>query len=190
MPYTAEKPNLTPSSEELRATIPGWGADLDHKDRPSVPRERTDLVSGAHWDFPERQEELVPRERSIEHMQLTPVFGTSVPLKGLSGVVRRIAYDRFSEARAAHWLLLIAGDRLDAMESHLASFVSGKPDNLLTETGVLSELKVGGPLVRLRSQRADLRHIWMDPIIVAGPWVLAAAGVVLAGRAAVKAVRK
>jgi hypothetical protein len=33
-----------------------------------------------------------PRERSIEHEFLTPVFGTSTPPRGLSGVVRRYAY--------------------------------------------------------------------------------------------------
>ena len=31
MAYTAEKPPIARSSEELRRTIPGWGADLDPK---------------------------------------------------------------------------------------------------------------------------------------------------------------
>jgi hypothetical protein len=66
MPYTADKPKPRESAEELRARIPGWGVDADPKDRPSVPKERTDLQTGAHWDFPERQEEKWPRERSIE----------------------------------------------------------------------------------------------------------------------------
>ena len=39
MAYTPDKPKLAESSEQLRARIPGWGADLDPKDRPSVPRE-------------------------------------------------------------------------------------------------------------------------------------------------------
>ena len=77
MPYTAEHPP-TPSSDELRARIPGWGADLDPADRPSVPRLKLDpAATGAHWHFPERQPEKWPRERSIEHEFLTPVFGTS-----------------------------------------------------------------------------------------------------------------
>src|SRR5215207_4369914 len=101
MAYTAEKPALAPSSDELRARIPGWGVDLDPKDRPSVPRERFDPgASGAHWDFPERQPEKRPRERSIEHKFLTPVFGTSCPPKGLSGAMRKYAYKALSEARA------------------------------------------------------------------------------------------
>jgi hypothetical protein len=95
--------------------------------------------TGAHWDFPERQPEKWPRERSIEHKFLTPVFGTSCPPKGLSGVLRKYAYARYSEARAAHWLILIGADRVDAIESHLRSFGTVHPDNPITETGVLSE---------------------------------------------------
>src|SRR3954463_1144655 len=99
MAYTARKPALPESSSQLRARIPGWGADLDPRDRPSVPRERFDPgATGAHWDFPEVQVQRWPRERSIEHASLTPVFGTSSPPKALSGVIRRYAYARFSEA--------------------------------------------------------------------------------------------
>jgi hypothetical protein len=173
MPYTPDRPALTPSSDELRARIPGWGADLDPKDRPAVPRERFDPAStGAHWNFPERQPETWPRERSVEHAMLTPVFGTSCPPKGLSGKVRRYAY-RYSEGRAAHWLLLLAGDRVDAVESHLLSFLTLHPDNPVTQTGVLSEFRRHGIASRVGRGRADVRHQALDPLIVAGPWVLA-----------------
>src|SRR3954470_19394746 len=111
MPYTADKPKLAKSSEELRATIPGWGVDLDPKDRPSFPREQF-LATGAHWVFPERQPEKWPRERSIEHTILPPVFGTSSPPRGLSGSIRKYAYRKYSEGQAAHWLLLVLGDRV------------------------------------------------------------------------------
>ncbi len=125
MAYTADKPPLAESTEQLRARIPGWGVDLDPQDRPSVPRERFDPdATGAHWDFPERQPEKWPRERSIEHAMLTPVFGTSCPPKGLSGVIRRYSYAKYSEARAAHWLLLMAADRVDTLESTLRSFLT------------------------------------------------------------------
>src|SRR5690242_9660052 len=139
MAYTPDKPKLAESSDQLRARIPGWGVDLDPKDRPSVPREQFDpTFSGAHWEFPERQPEKWPRERSIEHKFLTPVFGTSCPPKGLSGVIRKYAYKQYSEGRAAHWLLLLAADRVDTVESTLRSFASRHPDNPITETGVLS----------------------------------------------------
>jgi len=173
MTYTADKPKLAESSDELRVRIPGWGADLDPKDRPSVPRERFDpTFSGAHWEFPERQPEKWPRERSIEHKFLTPVFGTACPPKGLSGVIRRYSYRKYSEGRAAHWLLLLAADRVDTLESTLRSFATLRPDNLITETGVLSEFTHHGVASRRGQKRADVGHQLLDPIIVTAPWVL------------------
>ncbi|MFF0471565.1 hypothetical protein ACFYPX_29535 [Micromonospora zamorensis] len=175
MPYTADKPKLAESSDELRARIPGWGVDLDPKDRPSVPKERFDpTLNGAHWEFPDRQPERWPRERSIEHKFLTPVFGTSCPPKGLSGLIRRYSYRTYSEARAAHWLLLLAADRVDAVESTFASFLTRHPDNLITETGVLAEFTHHGLPSRLRGKRVDRVHHLLDPVLVAAPWVLAA----------------
>jgi hypothetical protein len=182
MAYTADKPPLPETPDQLRARIPGWGADLDHKDRPAFPREQH-LDTGAHWDFPERQPERWPRERSIEHATLTPVFGTSCPPKGLSGVIRKLAYARYSEGRAAHWLLLLASDRVDAWESHLASFATLRPDNPLTETGVASELTAHGIASRFGQKRSDVNHQWLDPVIVAGPWLLGAGVAVAAFRA-------
>jgi len=175
MTYTPRKPPLPESRDQLRARIPGWGADLDPRDRPSVPKlQYQEDLTGAHWDFPERQPEHRPRERSIEHAFLTPVFGTSCPPRGLSGALRRYSYRRYSEARAAHWLLLIAADRVDAWESHLRSFATPRPDNPVTQTGVASEFSRHGISSRFGRGRADLVHQPLDPIIVAGPWVLAA----------------
>jgi hypothetical protein len=178
MAYTSDKPPLAESSDELRARIPGWGVDLDPKDRPSVPKERFDPeLNGARWEFPERQPERWPRERSIEHKFLTPVFGTACPPKGLSGVMRRYAYRRYSEARAAHWLLLLAADRVDAVESALGSILAGRPDNPVTETGVLSEPSHHGRASRTGPKRTDRTHQSLDPILVAAPWVVAAASI-------------
>ena len=174
-PYIAAKTSPVESRVALRARIPGWGADLDPKDRPSFPREQPGIETGAHWKFPDRQPETQPRERSIEHAMLTPAFGTSAPLKGASGAIRRYAYRRYSEGRAAHWLLLIAADRVDAWESHLKSFATLRPDNPVTETGIGSEFSGNGLKSRTGS-RVDVNHSWMDPVIVAGPWVLAGLG--------------
>jgi hypothetical protein len=173
MPYTAAKPANAESSEQLRARIPGWGADLDPADRPSVPREQLDRDrAGADGELlPERQPEKWPRERSIEHAMLTPVFGTSCPPKALSGAIRKLSYARYSEGRSAHWLLLLAADRVDALESHLRSFASLRPDNPITQTGILSELSRHGLSSRLGQKRADVVHHPLDPLIVAGPWI-------------------
>ncbi|MFL6165730.1 MAG: hypothetical protein ACJ710_05545, partial [Ornithinibacter sp.] len=142
------------------------------------------------WEFPERQPELQPRERSIEHGMLPPVFGTSVPLKGLSGTLRRYSYARFSEARAAHWLLLIAADRVDAWESHLRSFATLRPDNPITETGVLSERSRHGIASRRAPGRVDRVHQALDPLVVAGPWLLAGWAASKGARALVSASRR
>jgi hypothetical protein len=181
MPYTPHKPPVAESPDQLRARIPGWGADLDPKDRPSVPKlQFQEDLTGAHWEFPDRQPEKWPRERSIEHKFLTPVFGTAQPPKGLSGVIRKFSYAKYSEGRAAHWLLLMLADRVDAVEEHLKSLLTLRPDNPITETGVLSEFTHHGLKSRLGRKRTDLVHQPLDPIIVAGPWVVAA-GVAAAG---------
>ncbi|MET0764822.1 MAG: alcohol dehydrogenase catalytic domain-containing protein [Blastococcus sp.] len=134
----------------------------------------------AHWEFPERQPEKWPRERSIEHKFLPPVFGTACPPTGLSGVIRRYSYAKDSEGHAAHWLLLMVADRVDAWENHLKSFLTLHPDNPITETGVRSEFTHHGLKSRIGVKRADLKHQPLDPIIIVGPWV-AAGGAVFAG---------
>ncbi|HLS48458.1 MAG TPA: hypothetical protein VK024_00565 [Actinomycetaceae bacterium] len=115
--YTRAAPPV-PSARELRATIPGWGADLDPSDRPSHPKEAS-LPTGAHWQMPERQPELRRRERSIEHEQLPAVFGTTLPPRGVAGLIRRFSYWRYGEGRTRRWLLLMAADRVDVVEHRL-----------------------------------------------------------------------
>ena len=181
MAYTREKPRNVPSSDELRRTIPGWGVDLDPANRPSYPKERME-ATGAHWDFPERQQPAGFRERSTEHKFLTPVFGTAQPLRGLSGAIRRYAYT-FSEGQTAHWLLLIAGDRVDVLESRVSAVLAGRPDNPITETGVLREFKGGAFRTRFGQHRADLKHQPIDLVLWAAPYLAIAGGVYLAARA-------
>jgi hypothetical protein len=184
--YVRDKRTPPPTREELRARIPGWGADLDPADRPSYPKLQYPADTGAHWDFPERQPGGEGRERSIEHAFVTPVFGTAQPLRGLSGGVRRLAYRRFSEGRLAHWLLLIVGDRIDAWGSHLRSFASGRPD--VPASGLRSESTRGG--LRSRRGRSDARHQLLDPVVVAGPWVAGAAVAYTGVRRLLRALRR
>jgi hypothetical protein len=172
MTYTADRPPAA-SSDALRARIPGWGVDSDPADRPSVPKLQYDPAAAARAEGIAHQPETWPRERSIEHRSLTPVFGTACPPRGVSGAMRRLAYGKYSEARAAHWLILLAADRVDALGSHLRSFATLRPDNPVTQTGVRSELTHHGLSSRRGTKRADLVHQPLDPIIVAGPWVLA-----------------
>ncbi len=173
MPYTSDKPQNTPPLDEVRERIPGWGVDLDYDDRPAVPMEQFDPgATGAHWDFPEQQGQRWPREMSVEHAHLTPVFGTSCPPKGLSGVLRRYAYDSFSEGQTALWLTLVAADRVDVFESRIESLLRGKPDNILAETGIKAEFTYNGVKARVGRNRADLKHQPLDAVIIAAPYVL------------------
>lgn len=179
--YVKDKRRTTETPDQLRARIPGWGADLDPADRPSHPRLRyAPDATGAHWDFPDRQPERSPRERSVEHAFLTPVFGTAQPAKGLPGAIRKLSYARYSEGRLAHWMLLVVADRVDAWEHHLRSFASLRPDNPVTETGVRAEFTHGG--LRSRRGRVDARHHVLDPVVVAGPWIVGAAVAVRTAR--------
>ena len=104
---------------------------------------------------------------------LTPVFGTACPPKGISGIMRRYAYDSFSEGQSAHWLLLMAADRVDALESAIGSAARGRPDNPITETGILSEFTHHGLSSRLGKNRVDVKHQPLDALIVAAPWLMA-----------------
>jgi hypothetical protein len=188
--YVRDKRTPPPSRDELRARIPGWGVDLDPADRPSHPKLQYPADTGAHWEFPDRQPERSPRERSIEHAMLTPVFGTAQPRKGLAGAIRTYAYERFSEGRAAHWLLLVAADRVDAIEAHVASLATTRPDNPITETGVKGEFTHNGWSSRVGTGRSDVRHHVLDPVLVAGPWLAAAGAVVVGGRRLVRALTR
>lgn len=170
-PYAGDKPPLPEPIESLRARIPGWGVDLDPADRPSYPRESLDLrPPGAPPGLPEQQPHEGYRERSIEHADLTPAFGTAQPLRGLSGMIRKHAYDRYSEARTAHWLLLIAADRVDVVEH-------GGRTLPLVATGLRTELR-HGVRSRLGRGRADVKHQPLDLLVVAGPKVVAGYAVV------------
>lgn len=99
-----------------RDHIPGWGADLDRANRPAVPMERQPpRLEGVHWDEPPMQTASVEILRSTEHLRMPPVFGTSVPPRGISGWIRRRAF-RHSENDLRHWLMLLFADRVDAVE--------------------------------------------------------------------------
>ena len=86
--YVRDKRTPPPSREELRARIPGWGADLDPADRPSYPKLQYPADTGAHWDFPERQPQQWPR--LFEHVR-------NGVLKPSAVVTHRIPLDEIAE---------------------------------------------------------------------------------------------
>ena len=127
-----------PSREEL-SHIEGWGADLDRKNRPAVPMERMPARfihphEGKLPQQPENVEILVSTERP----GITPIFGTAQPPKGLSGMIRRVAYN-WSENDLRRWLLLLAADRVNVVEGIGEDLVHGKVPNVLAEMGIKAE---------------------------------------------------
>ncbi len=103
--------------------IPGWGVDRRPELRPGVPMEMPPRAAQAPAP-PEQAvvEPPLPKSASLERM--TPVFGTAVPPRGLSGLLRRAAY-RIPEHRPSHWLLLLLSDRVDVVEGLLGDLAGG-----------------------------------------------------------------
>lgn len=123
------------------AHIEGWGADLDHANRPAYPRERTPpRLEGVHWEQPEQQVQTVEILQSNERPRMTPLFGTSTPPSGVSGSMRRFAF-RFSENDIRHWLLLLAADRVNMVEGLIDDLSRGHIPNIFAEMGGKAELK-------------------------------------------------
>ena len=127
-----------PTREQL-SHIHGWGADLDRKTRPAVPMERTPpRFIHAHEGKLPQQPENVEILVSTERPGITPIFGTAQPPKGLSGMLRRIAF-RWSENDMRHWLILLAADRVNVVEGIGEDLAKGKVPNVLAEMGIKSE---------------------------------------------------
>jgi hypothetical protein len=123
-------------SVDLAGRIKGWGSDLDPATRPGVPRDKAPEI-GVESLYPpiEQQVARVKIHKSNEHGKLTPVFGTSCPPKGLSGVIRDFAY-RFSEGQLPHWQTLLLADRVDVVEDVLGDLARLRVPNLVKELGL------------------------------------------------------
>lgn len=122
-------------------SIPGWGSDLDMSKRPGVPMwSRPVDGTGAHWQTPAKQEITFKEFHSIERPHMTPVFGTSVPPKGLSGLIRAFAF-RYSEGSWGHWLPLLFADRVNMIEGIVEDLFHGHIPNFYKEMGGPAELK-------------------------------------------------
>ncbi|MDB5730213.1 MAG: hypothetical protein JWQ03_108 [Variovorax sp.] len=126
---------------EKYAHIRGWGADLDHANRPAYPRERKPpRLQGVHWTQPEQQKQHMEILRSIEHPGITPIFGTSVAPSGLSGRLRRFAF-KYSENDLRHWLMLLLADRINMGEGLVADLSRGHVPNIYAEMGGPAEIR-------------------------------------------------
>lgn len=123
------------------AAIPGWAVDADPDNDPTYPyRERSKDDHSGEWDRPAQQQSDVEILRSIEHKRLPAVFGTTVPPKGVSGMLRRVAF-KYSESNLAHWMILMGADRINVVEGVIQDLGRGKIPNIPAEMGVRSEYR-------------------------------------------------
>jgi hypothetical protein len=130
----------SPPREQLQH-IPGWGADLDRKNRPAVPMERTPpRFIHVPEGQPVQQAQTVEVFCSPERPGITPIFGTAQPPRWLSGAIRRLAY-KLPENDLRHWLMLIAADRVNMVEGIVDDLRHGHVPNVLGEMGLRSELR-------------------------------------------------
>ncbi|MDB5778838.1 MAG: hypothetical protein JWP93_1203 [Polaromonas sp.] len=137
----------TPITETQRevparfAHIPGWGADLDHANRPGYPMERMPArLEGEHSHAPAQQVQTVEILQSIERPSITPIFGTPNPPSGMSGMLRRAAF-KYSESDLRHWLMLLLADRVNMVEGLGSDLMRGHVPNLFAEMGGKAEFR-------------------------------------------------
>src|ERR671921_2755031 len=99
-------------TEKDPSQIEGQGIDADPKNDPTSPMKHpTDGEhAGYSWERPPQQPIDVEILHSNERPNVTAVFGTSTPPSGLSGMIRRFAF-QFSESEYGHWLPLLLADR-------------------------------------------------------------------------------
>ncbi|HEX6363762.1 MAG TPA: hypothetical protein VFZ93_12440 [Albitalea sp.] len=124
-----------------RPDVPGWGVDLDRKNRPAVPMERTPpRLDHPPPGEPSPQPLDIQVFHSSERPGVTPIFGTSVPPSGLSGRVRKVAFG-YSENDIRHWMLLLFADRINVVEGLLGDLARGHVPRIYREMGGRAELK-------------------------------------------------
>lgn len=122
--------------------IKGWGIDADPKNEPTYPMKKYtgDDHKRLNWDRPPLQPVNIEVLHSTERPNITAVFGTSTPPSGLSGAIRRYAF-QFSENQYMHWLPLLLADRVNVVEGIVDDLKRGHIPNIFAEKGMKAELK-------------------------------------------------
>jgi hypothetical protein len=136
LPMKTRSPHLVDT-----ATIVGWGVDADSANDPTYPMRDQSRDHGLtrKWARPAIQPSEVEILQSIEHVRRPAVVGTSTPPRGISGVLRRIAF-RWSESNWMHWLILLGADRIDVVEGVVVDLAHARIPNIPAEMGIRSEL--------------------------------------------------
>ena len=122
--------------------IKGWGVDADAENDPTYPMRVRDNEGhkGYDWERPPQQPASVEVLHSNERPNLSATFGTSTPPAGLSGMIRRFAFN-YSESAYAHWLPLMLADRVGVVEGVVDDVAHGHLPNVFGEMGWNAEWK-------------------------------------------------
>ena len=144
------------------AEIAGWGSDVDPQTRPGVPRDKAPDIGAEHLYIDITRQKPPHRiHKSTEHGQLTPVFGTSCPPKGLSGRIRDAAY-HLSEGRLVRWMALMFADRVDMVEGVVEDLAHLRPPNVVREMGLRSEWRYNRKrVVKVAAVAAAVGVAWL-----------------------------
>ena len=130
------------SNEVTYAHVLGWGIDADPENDPTFPlrNRKEDHHAGMDWERPELQQTDEEILISVERPGLPAVFGPLVPPKGVSGMLRRMAF-KYSESDYRHWLPLILADKIGVYEGLADDLKRGHFPNILAERGWKAEWK-------------------------------------------------
>ncbi|MCU1290439.1 MAG: hypothetical protein JWN60_2668 [Acidobacteria bacterium] len=122
--------------------VKGWGIDADPKNDPTYPMKKRNNGehAGYSWERPPQQPIDIEVLHSNERPNVSATFGTSVPPSGLSGVIRREAFN-FSENSYGHWLPLMLADRINMVEGIVSDLARGHVPNIFGEMGWKADWK-------------------------------------------------
>ena len=137
-----ENSNKSTQNTNTYSHIKGWGIDADPENEPTYPMKKWtgDDHKRSDWERPPLQPLDIEVLHSNERPGVTATFGTSVPLSGLSGHIRRYAF-KYSESSYGHWLPLLLADRINVIEGIVSDIGRGHIPNIFSEKGWKAEWK-------------------------------------------------
>lgn len=128
--------------EKKFSHIKGWGVDADPDNEPTYPMKKYtgDDHQRLNYEKPAQQPVTAEVLHSNERPTVSAVFGTSCPPSGLSGKIRRYAFQH-SESSYLHWLPLLLADRINVVEGIADDVKNGHFPNIFAEKGWKAEWK-------------------------------------------------
>lgn len=141
--------------------IPGWGIDADPQNDPAYPMRH---YNGAdhqriYHETPRQQPVNIEVLHSIERPTVSPVFGATLPPQGLSGMIRRKAFE-YSEGHGLHWIGLILADRVNVVEGVIDDIKHGHFPNIFAERGWNAEWKY--------NKKGVIKEVLIGAALIAG----------------------